>query len=546
MSASYALTSTSASHALNADNAISASYALTASYGLSASLSETASSVNIFNANQQEEYRVLLVDSSGDTGETIYTTSSFTYNPHFRQLSIFTNIIPVPNLTLWNGQSQTGSIGLGYGNLTATPSPGTGYNIAIGYQTQESNLGIRNIGIGYQALRDSELNLGDSNYNIAIGDKAIYNVSNRLNTSSIALGYEALRDGGSKKDIAIGYQALFGGNQLFGGDGGNIAIGVGAMDSGIQSDGGNNIAIGTNTLSTLLTGNASNNVVIGTGAGELVSAGENNTFIGAFAGNHVVNGSNNTLIGYQAGTGIGGGSENIIIGEYVGKASGQDNNIAIGVNEGVPIIFSTGSTGFVGINTDNPLFRLDVNGTLAAELSTAADNSNIVSWNSATDEVQYVPSMSIDTGGFNPSGSISVANNTWLVSRDGFSLGAGSNVYNGYIEDISLGGSGGINNIILTIPRDTYAAIWIDYVTADSTYTNMRTQTFVAHWNNALSIEWTNTGPKDIGTPAPPSLNAVIVSMGPNTNVRVQATSTAGNQIMFGTYRLIRKLVVPG
>jgi len=110
----------------------------------------------------------------------------------------------------------------------------------------------------------------------------------------------------------------------------------------------------------------------------------------------------------------------------------------------------------------------------------------------------------------------------------------------GYVSDTNLGASGGINNIILTIPRNTYAAIWIEYVTADSTYANMRTQTFIAHWDNASAIEWTNTGPEDIGTvaSAPPALNAVISS----TNVLVQATSTAANQRMFGTYRLIKKI----
>jgi hypothetical protein len=374
--------------------------------------------------------------------------------------------------------------------------------------------------------------------NTAVGYRALQNVSQSLNNYGIAMGYDALRSGGSNSDIAIGYQALLGGNKLPSGVvGKNIAIGFNAMLSGINSDGGNNIAIGTSTFQTLL-GNATQNIAIGFTAGNIVNDGDNNTLVGAFAGDHVTGGSNNTLIGYQAGTGISTGNNNIVIGGYAGKSSGQLNSIAIADGAGNLRMFVTGSTGFVGVNTDSPLFGLDVNASLAAELSTASDNSNIVSWDSSTDEVQYVPSMSVDTAAFNPSGSGVAANNTWLVSRDGFSLGASSQVYMGYVSDATFGASGGLLNTILTIPRDTYAAIWIEYVIADSTYANMRTQTFVAHWDNASAIEWTNTGPEDIGTSTPPSLNAIISS----TNVLVQATSTAANQRMFGTYRLIKKI----
>ena len=67
----------------------------------------------------------------------------------------------------------------------------------------------------------------------------------------------------------------------------------------------------------------------------------------------------------------------------------------------------------------------------------------------------------------------------------------------------------------------------------------MKTQTFVAHWNNASTIQFTNTGPLNIGSgTVPPSLTATISS----TNVLVQVVSTAANQEFFGTYRLIKKI----
>ena len=170
---------------------------------------------------------------------------------------------------------------------------------------------------------------------------------------------------------------------------------------------------------------------------------------------------------------------------------------------------------------------------------------NLVAYNSSTNEVQKTNNIVIDDNAFNPSGSGFGSNNTWLVSRDGYSID--SQVYNGYIADTTLGGSGGITNTLLTIPSSYYAAIWIEYVTADSTYANMRTQTFITHWNNSTTINFTNTGPSDIGTgQKPPSLTASLVFNGSFYNAVVRVQSTAANQIMFGTYRLIRKLVVPG
>ena len=347
----------------------------------------------------------------------------------------------------------------------------------------------------------------------------------------------ALRSGGSKNDIAIGYQALLEGNKFPGTNvGKNIAIGYNAMQGGINSDGGNNIAIGTSTLQTLLS-NATQNIAIGFGAGNIVDSGDNNTFVGAFAGDHVTLGSKNTFMGYQAGTGVSTGNNNIVIGGYAGKSATQDNNIAIADGLGNLRIFVTGSTGFVGVNTDSPLFGLDVNASLAAELSPLSADSNIVSWNSATDEVQYVPSMSVDTGGFNPSGSGVAANNTWLVSRDGFSLGASSQVYNGYFSATLSNAPGSYT--LFTIPRDTYASIWFEYTYAENSYTNMKTQTFVSHWNNSSTIEFTNYGAEDIGGGTSGYVVATIV--GSNVVVTI-SHGGATSPIIFGTYRLIKKI----
>ena len=312
---------------------------------------------------------------------------------------------------------------------------------------------------------------GDGVGNVAVGYRALYNNTQSLNSFGIAIGYDALFAGGSNRDVAIGYQALYSGSRLNSQN--NIAIGNLAMYNGSINDGNNNIAIGTTALYSQIN-NAAYNIAIGNAAGDSVTSGDSNVLIGTGAGGDITTGTGN-----------------VVLGGYAGKAAAQNNNIAIADGSGNLRMFITGSNGFVGINTDSPGFGLDVNASLAAGLSTAADNSNIVSWNSATDEVQYVPSMSIDTGGFNPSGSSgTAANNTWLVSRDGFSLGASSQVYNGYFSTILSGGPG--TYTLLTIPQTTYASIWFEYTYADNSYTNMKTQTFAAHWNDSSTIEFTN------------------------------------------------------
>ena len=353
--------------------------------------------------------------------------------------------------------------------------------------------------------------------NTAVGYRALQNVSQSLNNYGIAMGYDALRSGGSNNDIAIGYQALLEGNKGPFGTSKNIAIGYNAMQGGINSDGGNNIAIGTSALSTLL-GNVSNNIAIGNLAGSIVSGG-----------------SNNVLLGASAGSTITTGTGNVILGSYAGKSATQNNNIAISDGAGTLRMFVTGSTGFVGVNTNSPAFQLQVNGTLGATLSTNSDGAYLVAHNSSTKEVQYTPQIAIDDNAFNPSGSGVAANNTWLVSADGYSID--SQVYNGYFSATLSGAPGSYT--LFTIPTGSYASIWFEYTYAENSYTNMKTQTFVSHWNNSSTIEFTNYGADDIGGGTSGYVVATIV--GGNTVVTI-SHGGATSPIIFGTYRLIKKI----
>jgi hypothetical protein len=395
---------------------------------------------------------------------------------------------------------------------------GYSYNTAIGHAAQSQHYGRQNTTLGALTLYYTDQTSGEGIGNLAAGYQALHNSSEGLNNYGVALGYQTNYVGGTSYDIAMGYQALY--NGAGAGGNSNIAIGRSALFNGAINDSVGNIGIGYNALLAQLN-NASYN-----------------TAVGSFAGDSVTSGDNNTLLGYNAGGNITTGTNNIVLGGYLGKSATQNNNIALSDGAGTLRIFVTGSTGFVGINTDSPAFQLQVNGTLGANLSTNSDGAYLAAHNTSTKEVQYTPQIAIDDNAFNPSGSGVASNNTWLVSADGYSID--SQVYNGYIVDTTLGASGGNVNTLLTIPRDTYAAIWLDYVTASgSAYANMRTQTFIAHWDNASAIEWTNTGPEDIGAgTSPPSLTATISS----TNVLIQATSTAANQRFFGTYRLIKKI----
>lgn len=77
-------------------------------------------------------------------------------------------------------------------------------------------------------------------------------------------------------------------------------------------------------------------------------------------------GSNNIAIGYMAGTGLTTGNSNIVIGASAGVLTATaSNQLSIG-----NLIFGNGLTGTVaapqgnlGIGTNNPTARLDIDGT---------------------------------------------------------------------------------------------------------------------------------------------------------------------------------------
>jgi len=96
----------------------------------------------------------------------------------------------------------------------------------------------------------------------------------------------------------------------------------------------------------------------------------------------------------------------------------------------------------------------------------------------------------------------------------------------------------------LTFPQTQFAAVWIEYTVSTQDYATMRTQTFVAHWNDASTIQYTNIGPLDIGTVPTTNTELTATLSGGNALIQIDQRITGGaDAIIFGTYRAIEKPV---
>jgi hypothetical protein len=91
--------------------------------------------------------------------------------------------------------------------------------------------------------------------------------------------------------------------------------------------------------------------------------GYQNTALGTFALSDNTEGNNNTVLGYGTALGIMTGSANTILGANVtGLASNLSNNIILADGDGNQRI-NVDATGNVGIGTNTPNYKLDVNGS---------------------------------------------------------------------------------------------------------------------------------------------------------------------------------------
>ena len=176
-------------------------------------------------------------------------------------------------------------------------------NTAVGYHAMYSDAGSQyNVAIGNQALYSVTTN---GNNNIAIGYYAMFhNTSGREN---VAIGSSALvQNTTGIHNIAVGYTALLSNTT---GDR-NIAIGANALDA--HTSGSDDIAIGVNALTNDSTGYQ--NVGIGNSALRDTTTGHDNTALGYLALSSVTTGTYNLGLGHDAMDGLTTGSYNIGLG----------------------------------------------------------------------------------------------------------------------------------------------------------------------------------------------------------------------------------------
>ena len=196
-----------------------------------------------------------------------------------------------------------------------------GSSIFLGFNAGDSDdsSNNKNIGIGYQALRDvvgADANDPDGQNNVAVGFQSL-----RLNTSG-------------RQNVAMGSFTLDVNTTGFN----NTAIGHNALTENI--DGLRNTAIGSLTMINNTSGN--NNTAIGGQSLSSNTTGNSNVAVGAFALSTNSAGLNNVTVGNQGLRFNNLGSGNVAIGDYAGRSLDDDNlsdndndfNVYIGSNAG--------------------------------------------------------------------------------------------------------------------------------------------------------------------------------------------------------------------
>ncbi len=272
---------------------------------------------------------------------------------------------------LRSNTTSNGNTAVGIGALRSNQT--TGGNTAIGSQALYYNVGLCNVGLGSSALFFNT----NGSYNVALGYYSLYeNTSARQN---IAIGTRALyeqsyNNGGTSWDsdnIAIGHEALYN-NQPTSTSNGIRNIAIGILASRSNTTGTNNVAIGQQVLRYNETG--SNN--IGLGIYALANSsfnGSNNISIGHSSGSNITTGSNNILLGYDIDAPVATNSSQLSIGNLIFATGGFGTGTAIG-------------SGNVGIKKNNPVYDLDVNGTVQMtgfRMPTGASNGYVLTSNAS-------------------------------------------------------------------------------------------------------------------------------------------------------------------
>ena len=343
-----------------------------------------------------------------DTGIGIAATITTSGDARFVGVITATNFVKADGSSLGGVLSDVQFNTVAGTDVATTRTVNSVNNTLVGYQAGKSIFNSdSNVAIGYRALRDLS---SAGNYNVAVGEGAglqslngsynafvgNYSGSNCDSEWNVALGYQTLSGGSTQvtghKNVALGGRALY--NVSSGANNIGIGYGVGYGNNGdVQLiTGSNNILIGfeaapsnTNVSNEITLGNTgittfrmpgigvtftnngtgaqfdgaynfartdnsdfiqganaqarpadgaswNDNLILGRFAGEKLAAGSYNCLVGFRAGKETTDGSYNTFVGYYAGIDhFGTRTGNTCIGARAGYYSGQgDHNIIIG------------------------------------------------------------------------------------------------------------------------------------------------------------------------------------------------------------------------
>ena len=345
---------------------------------------------------------------------TILSGSNLIVSNGLISASYGTNNVSVGNTPGWTSGARNVNLGIAsQGSVTTTSdNVSVGYgalkggtaNTSVGSYSSNTATGTGNTIMGYFASSNSN---DVSNYKVAIGYEAMYNVSASGDNNSVAIGYRAGFTDQSYSSVAIGLEA---GN--YNQNNNSVAIGNYA---GQQQQNYKSVAIG------FLAGhdNQNNNsVAIGYAAGKSLQS-NNSVAIGSYAGSNVQD-INSVAIGFKAGNydqnassvAIGNKAgyyiqnlQSIAIGNYAASNFQGRNSIAIGYEAGremqaiesVAIGFKAGyniltENAFILNATDSPLDTTTV-GVFIKPISTTLDtysnapNKYRIYWDSATGKI---------------------------------------------------------------------------------------------------------------------------------------------------------------
>jgi hypothetical protein len=261
------------------------------------------------------------------------------YSTFFGYQSGVNNFYDISDAYGFSGHKNTG---FGYNALVGSTSSCGHDNTAVGFESLQSNVGIRNTAVGSGTLTLNTGSFGEASFysipagggdNTALGYQCLAN--NIYGWQNTAIGSFALwsntTGGTSSKSLdtpsngfdntAVGFQALY--SNTFGNS--NVAVGSGAMYFNTTSN--FNTAVGFQSLYFNISGLS--NTSIGYQA-LYNSTVDNLTAVGFQALHNNTIGTNNTAIGYQSLCSNIGGSDNTAIGYNSLYSSGGSSNTSIG------------------------------------------------------------------------------------------------------------------------------------------------------------------------------------------------------------------------